>query len=60
MRPILKGIRVTERLTQQHIANEVGSSREMVSKILKDLKIGGYISVEGSRIYILGKLPAKW
>jgi CRP/FNR family cyclic AMP-dependent transcriptional regulator len=51
---------VTQRLTQQDIANLVGSSREMVSRIFKDLKAGGYISVEGKRIIINKKLPANW
>ena len=47
-------------MTQQDIANEVGSSREMVSRIFKDLKTGGYIAVEGGRITIMKKLPPKW
>jgi CRP/FNR family cyclic AMP-dependent transcriptional regulator len=38
----------------------VGASREMVSRILKDLRIGGYISIEGKRILIHKKLPARW
>lgn len=54
------GKRITCKMTQQDIANEVGSSREMVSRIFKDLKAGGYISVEGGRITIMTKLPAKW
>jgi len=36
---------MTDRLTQQEIASLVGSSREMVSRIFKDLKAGGYITV---------------
>jgi CRP/FNR family cyclic AMP-dependent transcriptional regulator len=51
---------VTQRLTQQEIANRVGSSREMVSRIFKDLKAGGYISVEGRRIIINKKFPSNW
>jgi len=51
---------ITDKLTQQDIANLVGSSREMVSRIFKDLKAGGYISVEGRRITISRKLPAHW
>ena len=45
---------------QQDIASLVGSSREMVSRIFKDLKEGGYISVEGKRICINKKLPPNW
>lgn len=55
-----EGIRVTERLTHQDIANMVGASREMVTKILKDLKLGGYIDVEDRRILLKERLPARW
>lgn len=51
---------ITERLTHQHIADRVGSSREMVSKILKDLRIGGYVESEGKRLIIAKKLPPRW
>jgi CRP/FNR family cyclic AMP-dependent transcriptional regulator len=52
--------RVRERLTQQDIADRVGASREMVSRIFKDLTTGGYIASEAGRIVILKKLPAGW
>ncbi len=51
---------ITGRLTQQDIAHMVGSSREMVSRIFKDLKLGGYIEIENKRIVLLKKLPARW
>jgi CRP/FNR family cyclic AMP-dependent transcriptional regulator len=54
------GKRVTDRMTQQQIADEVGSSREMVSRILKDLKRGGYVSVAGGVYTIEKNLPARW
>ncbi len=54
------GRKVTERLTQQDIALRVSATREMVHRILKELKIGGYIDIEGKRIYINRKLPARW
>ncbi|MEP7099274.1 MAG: Crp/Fnr family transcriptional regulator, partial [Burkholderiales bacterium] len=41
---------VTERLTQQDIAERVGSSREMVNRIFKELTSGGYLVVEAGRI----------
>lgn len=50
-------LKVSERLTQQDIANRVGSSREMVARVLKDLTIGGYINVERKQITILKELP---
>lgn len=55
------GVRVVpERLTQQDIAARIGGSRETVSRILRELTAGGYISVDGKRIRIVKKLPAHW
>ena len=51
---------IPERLTQSDIAARIGGSREMVSRILRDLTQGGYIVVEAKRIRILKKLPAHW
>jgi CRP/FNR family cyclic AMP-dependent transcriptional regulator len=51
---------VGDKLTQQDIADRVGSSREMVSRIFKQLTIGGYVASEGKRIVLLKKLPARW
>ena len=51
---------ITEKLTQQAIASHVGASREMVARILKDLKTGGYISIEKGIISILKPLPQRW
>lgn len=50
----------TERLTHQDLAEMVGSSREMISRILKELRIGGYISVNEKKITIERKLPKHW
>jgi CRP/FNR family transcriptional regulator, cyclic AMP receptor protein len=54
------GLVIEDKLTQQDIANMVGASREMVSRILKDLSVGGYIKTEGRQIVINEKLPAAW
>ena len=51
---------VRERLTQQAIADRVGSSREMVNRIIKDLTTGGYLRVEKTRITILKTPPSGW
>ena len=51
---------ITSKMTQQDIASRVGSSREMISRILKDLKLGGYIDIEDKRIVINQPLPEKW
>ena len=48
---------IEEKLTQQDIANRIGSSREMVARILKDLSTGGYIEIEKKQFRILKKLP---
>ncbi len=49
-----------DKLTQQDIAERVGSSREMVSRIFKPLTEGGYVELRGGRIALLKKLPARW
>jgi CRP/FNR family cyclic AMP-dependent transcriptional regulator len=46
--------------TQQEIASRVGASREMVSRILDDLTVGGYIEVGRDRITIAKALPRTW
>jgi len=51
---------VEESLTHQEIANMIGSSREMVTRILKALTSGSYISVDRKRITIKKKLPASF
>ena len=51
---------VTEKLTQQDIALRVGATREMVHRILKELKTGGYITIQGKHITIEKKLPPGW
>ena len=51
---------VEQKLTHQDIANMVGASREMVSRILKDLSRGGYITTTKKSITINEKLPAGW
>lgn len=51
---------IKEKLTQQELANRVGASREMVSKILKDLSIGGYIRIDKKIITIVKDPPKGW
>jgi CRP/FNR family cyclic AMP-dependent transcriptional regulator len=51
---------IPERLTQQDIASRVGASREMVSLILKDLAVGGYIELGRGRITLRRGLPKRW
>jgi CRP/FNR family cyclic AMP-dependent transcriptional regulator len=47
-------------LTQQDIASRIGASREMVSRILKDLRVGGYIRTGNRQIIITRELPSAW
>ena len=49
-----------EPITHQDIANRVGASREMVSRLLKDLEKGHYIEMGSKRITLLKKLPNRW
>jgi CRP/FNR family transcriptional regulator, cyclic AMP receptor protein len=43
---------VTKRLPKQDIAKMIGASREMVSRVMKDLQMGGYIEMRGSNIVL--------
>ncbi|HUD24052.1 MAG TPA: Crp/Fnr family transcriptional regulator [Burkholderiaceae bacterium] len=56
-RPVDGRLIIEERVTQQEIGERIGASREMVSRILKDMKAGGYVRMEGRRIVILRKPP---
>ncbi len=52
---------VRERMTHALMAQQIGSSREMVSRLLKDLIIGGYIARNERRQYfICAPLPQRW
>jgi CRP/FNR family cyclic AMP-dependent transcriptional regulator len=51
---------VPERLTQQDIADRIGASRDMISRLMKDLVAGGYLVVEDRTIIVLKKLPPAW
>ncbi len=43
---------VTKKLAKQDIAKMIGASREMVSRVMKDLQTGGFIEVRGSTILV--------
>ena len=47
-------------ITHQEVASRVGASREMVSRLLKDLQRGGYVRMTTKQIVLLRKLPARW
>ncbi|MCW5624583.1 MAG: Crp/Fnr family transcriptional regulator [Burkholderiales bacterium] len=46
--------------TQADMARQVGASREMVSRIFRDLRSGGYIRQERDRILIVRQPPKGW
>jgi CRP/FNR family cyclic AMP-dependent transcriptional regulator len=51
---------IADRLTHREIASRVGCSREMVSRLLKDLKGGGYLDQRAGHITLARTLPAHW
>jgi CRP/FNR family cyclic AMP-dependent transcriptional regulator len=51
---------ITNHMTQQDMASRVGCSREMISRIMKDLRTGGYIQVDGDNIVIAKTPPRNW
>jgi CRP/FNR family cyclic AMP-dependent transcriptional regulator len=51
---------IDQHMTQQDIASRIASSREMVSRVLKELKTGGYIEELDKQIVIKKKLPTNW
>jgi CRP/FNR family transcriptional regulator, cyclic AMP receptor protein len=54
------GVLSLERLTHQEIANMVGASREMASRIMKELYSTGYIGIDDRRIVIRKKFPTSF
>lgn len=58
--PVDGDLVIDEPLTQQELASRIGCSREMVSKIMKDLAAGGYLEITRKRIVIKRRLPASW
>lgn len=60
--PAADGTRVIHgRLTHQEIANRLGCSREMVSRVMKDLERGGYVRSEpGGVLRLCRELPQRW
>ena len=43
---------VVKKLSKQDIAKMIGASREMVSRVMKDLHLGGYIELRGRSIVL--------
>lgn len=48
------------RLTQKDMACRIGCSREMVSRLLKDLELGGFVRRHPAGVEVLRRLPPRW
>jgi CRP/FNR family transcriptional regulator, cyclic AMP receptor protein len=60
-RQLADGARVIEPVpTHAAMAARVGCSREMVSRLMKDLAGGGYLAVEGVRLRLCRPMPPRW
>ncbi|MED5620704.1 Crp/Fnr family transcriptional regulator [Ideonella sp. BN130291] len=46
--------------THQALANELGCSREMVSRLLKDLVRGGYFELSAHKLKFMRRVPDRW
>lgn len=45
---------VKKKISKQDMARMIGASREMVSKVMRDLELSGYIATENDLVIILG------
>jgi CRP/FNR family cyclic AMP-dependent transcriptional regulator len=52
--------RIEPKLTHQEIADMVGASREMVSRIMRELTVGGYIEQAAGALILHKALPKGW
>jgi CRP/FNR family cyclic AMP-dependent transcriptional regulator len=51
---------IHNRPTQQELASMVGAGREMINKVLTQLRTGGYVVIGEKTMRIEKKLPASW
>ncbi len=51
---------VVERTSHAEIGQRVSATREMVGRILRDLRRGGYVDASRGRIVLLRELPKRW
>lgn len=54
------GLVITDRPTHQEMAHRLGCSREMVSRLMKDLERGGYVGATAGGLALLKPLPQRW
>ena len=51
---------VTERLTHGELGKRLGCTREMVSRLMKDLQGGGYVDTTAPQWVLRKPLPVRW
>jgi CRP/FNR family transcriptional regulator, cyclic AMP receptor protein len=51
---------IAERLTHREIAHRLGCSREMVSRLMKDLEGGGFVVPDSAGLVMTKALPMRW
>lgn len=51
---------IEPKLTHQEISEMVGASREMVSRIMRELVLGGYIEQTPTSLILRKRFPANW
>jgi CRP/FNR family cyclic AMP-dependent transcriptional regulator len=49
-----------QRLTHLEMAQRLGCTREMISRLMKQLELGEYVASEGEGLRILRRLPPRW
>ena len=54
------GTRTSPRMTHLDMSQRLGCSREMVSRLMKDLQRGGYLAVSSEAWVLTRSLPARW
>jgi CRP/FNR family cyclic AMP-dependent transcriptional regulator len=52
--------RIDPRPTHQAISQQIGCSREMVSRLMKDLERGGYVQMQRQGLSLVAVLPPRW
>jgi CRP/FNR family transcriptional regulator, cyclic AMP receptor protein len=51
---------IVPRPTHIELASLIGCSREMVTRLLKDLEVGGYLGHADGKLLLLRQLPTHW
>ena len=51
---------VADRMTHLELSRHLACSREMVSRLMKDLENGGFVAPQGHSLLLLKPLPTRW